>query len=108
MKTIRTSEYNFSRVVCTAENGTENLRGSIVLTSSKLLFVSNENIKIGITLESITKLQGRRSGLQPSLEIEWDEGVISHRTMFSQNSSHFYRNDNITAIPSIVRQFRIL
>jgi hypothetical protein len=107
MKSKRTSEYHFSKVVCNMENGSESLQGSLLLTSARLMFTSKQNVEIKIPLESITKMQGRRGGLLPSLEIQWDDGVISNKATFLQDSIHFGRKDNIAFIPNIVRAARL-
>jgi hypothetical protein len=108
MKTKRISEYNFSGVEYIMENGSESVQGSILLTSSNLSFTSLQKVEITIPLESITKIQGRRSGAQPSVEIQWDVGVLSNEATFLQNSIHIGSKDNITFIPKIVRGFRLL
>ena len=100
------SEYNFSGVVGTNENGTE-LRGSMILTYSKLLFISGQkNQEINIPLESITFVKGKKGAYTPSLDVQWDDGVITHRMMFLQDAKHLARCENISFIPNLIKEFR--
>src|ERR1700733_5949023 len=92
-KGMTISQYKFSGVTCTPESGTETLEGSMILTYSELLFVYKQSQEIRIPLESITFMKGKKVSYQPNLEIQWDEGEITHRLRFIQESGHFPRNE---------------
>lgn len=100
-------ESRFFNVTCSIPGANRDSRGSLILTKSKLVFVSEHNSKEEIPLGSIVSIKAKRAFYKPSIEIEWDEGVICHSLAFFQDENHQGRTESILAIPKLIQLFHL-
>ena len=100
-------ESRFLNVSCVIPGGNRESRGSLILTKSKLVFVSGHNSNQEIPLDNIVSIKAKRAFYKPSIEIEWDEGVISHSLIFFQDENHQGRTESILAVPKLIQLFHL-
>jgi hypothetical protein len=100
-------ESRFLNVLCSIPGGNRESRGSLILTKSRLVFVSEQNNDQEISLGNIASIKSKRAFYKPSIEVEWDEGVICHSLIFFQDENHQGRTESILAIPKLIQLFHL-
>ncbi len=100
-------ESRFLNVSCSMPGANRDTRGALILTKSKMVFVSEQNHKQEIPLENIVSIKAKRAFYKPSIEVEWDEGVICHSLTFFQDENHQGRTESILAVPKLIQLFRL-
>ena len=99
-------EARFLHVLCRNPRGNGDVRGTLLLSKSKLTFVSEQNYRQEIAIGSITEIKGKRAFYKPSIELQWDEGVISQSVAFFQDDAHQGKSESILSIPKMIQLFR--
>jgi hypothetical protein len=99
-------EARFLHVLCRSPGASGDVRGALILSKSTLTFVSEQNYRLEIPVGSITEIKGKRAFYKPSVELQWDEGVITHSVAFFQDDSHQGKFESILSIPKLIELFR--
>ena len=99
-------EARFLHVLSRNPGGNGDVRGMLLLSKSKLTFVSDQNYRQEIAIGSITEIKGKRAFYKPSIELQWDEGVISQCAAFFQDDAHQGKSESILSIPKLIELFR--
>jgi len=99
-------EARFLHVLCRNPAGNGDVRGTLLLSKSNLTFVSEQNCRQEIAVGSITEIKGKRAFYKPSIELQWEEGVISHSVAFFQDDTHPGKSESILSIPKLIELFR--
>jgi hypothetical protein len=99
-------EARFLHVLCRNPGGNGDTRGTLLLSKSKLTFVSEQNYRQEVAVGSITEIKGKRAFYKPCIELQWDEGVISQSLTFFQDDAHQGKSESILSIPKLIELFR--
>jgi hypothetical protein len=99
-------EARFLHVLCRSPGGNGDMHGALILSKSKLTFISEQNYPLEIAIGSITEIKGKRVFYKPSIELQWDEGVVSHSVAFFQDDVHQGKSESILSIPKLIELFR--
>ena len=99
-------EARYLHVLCRSPSGNGDVRGALILSKSTLTFISEQNYRLEIPLGSVTEIKGKRAFYKPSIDLQWDEGVISHSIAFFQDDAHQGKSESILSIPKLIELFR--